>query len=163
MIASERIGDERAAEELDAVGARFVLVPDAIGRGDVDAVGDRVRALRRAPGVDLRRAPFVFLGRMPADGRRIEEHLRAEEARDARRFRVPLIPADEHADRGVARLPHLEARVPVARREVVLLVEQRVVRDVHLAIHAEQAAVGVDDGGRIAIDARAPAARRAAR
>jgi hypothetical protein len=38
--------------------------------------------------------------------------------------------------------------------EVVLLVEQRVIRDVHLAIHAHQRAVGVDDGGRIAIDAR---------
>ena len=33
------------------------------------------------------------------------------------------------------------------------LVEERIVRDVHLAIHAEQAAVRVDDRGRIAVDA----------
>ena len=147
-VAAERIGDERVAEEREAVGARLVLVADAVGRRDVDAVGDRVRALDRPPRVDLRLAPFVLLGRVPADRRRVEEHLRAEQRRDARGLRVPLIPADQDADRGVARLPHLEAgprarsplvvEVPVAGREVVLLVEQRIVRDVHLAIHAEQ-------------------------
>ena len=62
----------------------------------------------RAPGVDLRAAPLVLLRRVPADRRRIEEHLRAEQRRDARRFRVPLVPADQHADCGVARLPDLE-------------------------------------------------------
>jgi hypothetical protein len=57
---------------------------------------------------------------------------------------------------GVARLPDLEAvglaralavvvEVRVARGEVVLLLEQRVVRDVHLVVHAEDGAVGVDD------------------
>ncbi len=106
---AERIGDERVAEELDALGARLVLVADAVGRGDVDAVGDRVRALHRPPGVDLRGAPLVLLGRMPADRGRIEEHLRAEQARDARGLRIPLVPADQHADRRVARLPDLEA------------------------------------------------------
>ena len=44
--------------------------------------------------------------------------------------------------------------VAVARCEVVLLVEERVVRDVHLAIHAEQRAIGVDDCRRVAVDPR---------
>ena len=42
----------------------------------------------------------------------------------------------------------------VARREVVLLVEERVVRDVHLPVDAEQRAVGVDDGRRIPVNPR---------
>ena len=76
----ERIADERVAEELDAVGARLVLVADAIGRRDVDAVGDRVRALGRAPRFDLRLAVLRFLRRMPADRRRIKNYLGAEQA-----------------------------------------------------------------------------------
>ena len=77
---------------------------------------------------------------------------------------IPLVPADQHADRRVARLPHAEAagfaglfavivEMPVARGEVVLLVEQRVVRDVHLPVDAEQAAIGVDDRRRVPVDA----------
>ena len=42
----------------------------------------------------------------------------------------------------------------VAGGEVVLLFEERIVRDVHLAIGAEHAAVGVDHGGRVAIEPR---------
>ena len=101
---------------------------------------------------------------MPADRRRVEQHLRAHQARDARRLRIPLVPADQHADRRVARLPHAEAarlaclfavvvEMAVAGREVVLLVEQRIVRDVHLAVDAEEAPVGVDDRRRVAVDA----------
>src|SRR5688572_22233294 len=159
-IAAERISDERVAEEGDAVGAGLVFVADAVWRRNVYAVRDRMRPLHRPPGIDLRLAPFLLLGGMPANGRGVEEHLRAEQRRDARGFGVPLVPADQHADNGVARLPHLEpagasdAIIVFARREVVLLVEQRVVGDVHLAIHAHERAVRVDDGGRIAIDTR---------
>ena len=110
-------------------------------------------ALRRAPGVHLRGAPLVLLRRMPTDRGRVEQHLRTHQAGDARGFRIPLIPADQDADRRVARLPHLEAG-RVARSKVVLLVEQRIVRDVHLPVGAHDAAVGVDDGRRVAIDAR---------
>ena len=101
---------------------------------------------------------------MPSDRRRIEQHLRAHQARDARGFRIPLVPADQHADRRVARLPHAEAarlawlfavviEVAVAGREVVLLVEQRIVGDVHLPVDAEEAPVRVDDRRRVPIDA----------
>src|SRR5688572_599488 len=67
-VAAERIRDEGMPEEGDAVGARLVFVADAIRRGDVDAVGDRMRPLNGAPGLDLRASPFVLLRRMPADG-----------------------------------------------------------------------------------------------
>ena len=166
--AAERIGDERVAEELDAVRARLVLVADAIRRRDEHAVGDRVRALHRAPRVHLRAAELRFLARMPADRRRIEQDVGAEQRRDARRLGIPLIPADQHADVREARFPDAESarllrdatdavdaivRRRVARREVVLLVEERIVGNVHLAIHAEQRPVRVDDRRGVAIDA----------
>src|SRR5204863_4172450 len=51
--AAERVGDERMAEELDPVRAGLLFVADAIRRSDEYAVGDRVRALDRAPRVLL--------------------------------------------------------------------------------------------------------------
>jgi hypothetical protein len=41
----------------------------------------------------------------------------------------------------------------IAGGEVILLVEQRVIGDVHLPVHAEQRPVGVDDRGRVPVDA----------
>ena len=46
------------------------FVADAVDRRDEDAVGDRVDALHRLPGVVLRRAELGLLLRVPADGRR---------------------------------------------------------------------------------------------
>ena len=43
--------------------------------------------------------------------------------------------------------------VSIAGREVVLLVEQRVVGDVHLPVHAHQRSIRIDDRGGVAIDA----------
>src|SRR5262245_16721602 len=71
--APEGVGYERMAEERDAVGSWFVLVADAVRRGDVDAVGNGVRALNRLPRFDLGGAPFVLFGRMPADRGRVEQ------------------------------------------------------------------------------------------
>src|SRR5690606_27644840 len=82
----------------------------------------------------------------------------------ARGFRVPLVPADEHADVGITSLPHTEAagaRVLIAasigchvtRHEVELLVEERIVRDVHLAIHAQHGPVRVYHGSRVPVHA----------
>src|SRR6185312_16248992 len=120
------------APELEPVAAFGALVPDAVDDRDVDAVGDRVRALDRLPGRALRHAVLGLLARVPADRRRIEEHGGAAERREPRAFRVPLVPADESPDPPRLDVEGLEAEV--ARREVELLVEQRVVRDVHLAV-----------------------------
>src|SRR5262245_2703424 len=100
---------------------------------------------------------------MPADRCWIEEHLRAKERGDPRGFRIPLVPADEDTNRCVARLPDLESigfagsftvviKMTVARREVILLVKEGIVRDVHLPVDAKQRTVGIDDGGGISID-----------
>ena len=109
-----------------------------------------------------------FLGRMPADRRGIKENVRAAEAGQARALRIPLVPANQHADAAKARVEIGEAEI--ARREIKLLVIERVVRDVHLAVDAEQRAIGIDDRGGVVIDAggaaleeRADDRRRSAR
>jgi hypothetical protein len=127
---TERIGDERIAEELDAVRARLVLVADAIRRRDEHAIGDRVRALHCAPCFDLRLPELRFLARMPPDRRRIEENVGAEERGDARCFGIPLIPADQHADVREARLPHAKAAglLRNSPNPIVAIVDRRVAR-----------------------------------
>ena len=151
---AERIGDEAAAPELDAVArdAGRLLVADAVDRGDVDAVGDRVRALDGLPGRRLAGAVLGLLRRVPADRGRVEEHVRARQRGQPRRLRVPLVPADQRADAPAGGVERAEAEV--AGREVELLVEERVVRDVHLAVAAQQLAVGVDDHRGVVVDAR---------
>src|SRR5690242_10545602 len=134
------------AEELDAIGSFFIFMTNAIWRRDKNSVCDRVRALRSSPGVDLRFSKFVFLRRMPADRCRIKKNFGAEERGNARSFGIPLIPADQHADLCKLRIPHTKSiralvlalvrDVRITGSEIVLLVKKRIIRDVHLSIHA---------------------------
>ena len=48
------------------------------------------------------------------------------------------------------------AKAEIARREVILFEVERIVGDVHLAILAEQRAVGVEDDRGVVIHARRP-------
>src|SRR5216117_3947819 len=73
---AERIAHERVAPEFDPCASPppppspFTAQPldaDAIHRGDPAAVGDRVAALDRLPGVQLLLAVLLLLRRMPAD------------------------------------------------------------------------------------------------
>ena len=112
------------------------LVADAVDGRDVDAVRDRVRALDGLPGLALGGAVLRLLARVPADGGRVEEDGRAPQRGEPRGLRVPLVPADEGADAARASVEGLEAEV--AGREVELLVEERVVGDVHLAVEARR-------------------------
>ena len=113
------------------------FVADPVDGRDVDAVGDRVRPLDRLPGARLGLAELGLLGGVPADRRGIEEDLGPSEGRQPGGLGIPLVPADERADPGVRGLERLEPEV--AGREVVLLVIERVVGDVHLAIAARGA------------------------
>src|SRR5262245_48723068 len=108
-IASEGIGDERVAEEGDAVGAGLILMADAVRRRHVYTVCNRVATLDRTPRVYLSTPPFVLFRRMPADSRGIEEYLRPHQRRDACGLGEPLVPADQDADGRIPRLPTLES------------------------------------------------------
>src|SRR5690606_37083109 len=59
----------------------------------------------------------------------------------------PLIPTDRHTDRPELRRPDFESRI--AGREIKLLVIAGTLRDVRLAIRAEQRSAGVDDRDRV--------------
>ena len=108
--AAEGIAHERRAPEFEA-SFRRAFEAHAIDRGHVDAVGDGVRALHGAPGIVLRRSVLRLLGRMPADGGRIEEDIRAGERREARGFGIPLVPADQRGDAAELRVECAEAEV----------------------------------------------------
>ena len=147
---AKRIGDEGMSPEFEAAFGR-ALEADAIHGRDKNAVGDGVGALNRAPGVELRRAEFLLFGRMPADRRGIENNVGAAEARQARAFRIPLVPAHQHADAAEFRVEIRKAEV--ARSEIKFLVIERIVRNVHLAVFSEERSVGVQNHGRIVVDA----------
>src|SRR4051794_18884474 len=134
-----RRDEEALPPELDSRTARRSFVADAIHRGDVAAIRDRVTALHRFPARVLRLAVFLLLGGMPADRGGIKDQLRTAQRGQARSFRIPLIPANAHSDVSLLRRPGFESEI--AGREVKLLVERRVIRDVHLAIFAEELAV----------------------
>src|SRR6185312_17404564 len=116
--------------------------------------------LRRAPGVGLRLTPLRFFLWVPADRGGIQKYLRAHETRDARGFGIPLVPTDQYPDRREPRAEYTKARrrtrfivlIHLAGREIVLLVIERIVRDVHLAVHAEQRAVRIDHRGRVVVE-----------
>ena len=112
--------------------------PTRLTARHVDAVGDRVRALDRLPRRALLRAVLGLLARVPADRRRVEEDGRAAQAPSAARPRGTTGPS-RSARRCGRRSTSKALEAEVARREVELLVEERVVRDVHLAVEARDA------------------------
>ena len=157
MTAAERIAEERGAPELQPISrggfaadvAGFVSY--AIYDRHVDAVGDGVGALNGSPRVVLGLAELGFLRGMPADGRGIKQNLGALQRGQARAFGIPLVPADQRAHathRGIE-----SAVAEIAGSEVILLVIQRVIGDVHLAIEAALSSVGVEDDGGVVIHA----------
>ncbi len=147
------IGDERVAPEFEARIAvlRFAFESNTIDDGGVDAVGDGVAALNRFPGVELGGAELGFFVRMPADAGGIENHIRAAECGEARAFGIPLVPADLHADARVASVKIRKAEV--AGSEIELFVIERIIRNVHLAVFAQEGAVGVEHRAGIVINA----------
>src|SRR6266481_5584266 len=110
-----------------------------------------MRALDGFPGVELRGADLRFFVRMPADAGGIKNNLSAAESGYARTFRIPLIPADLHADFAILCLEIGEAEI--AGSEIKFFVVERVVGNMHLAVFAEEAAVGIENGAGVVVDA----------
>src|SRR5947207_13214430 len=99
----------------------------------------------------LRRAEFFFLARMPADRRRIKNNLGATQCRQPSCFGIPLVPANADTDLAAICVPRLKTKI--ARREIKLLVIQRIVRALHLAIFPEKFSVRVHNYGRTLLSA----------
>ena len=138
----------RAVEAADVPGR---LGADAVAAGHEIAVRDRVRRLFEFPEI-LRKAGDR--------GRRVEDDLRAVQAKQPGAFWEMTVVADVDADGGELRPEHRVAKV--ARLEEVLLPKAGGMRNVVLPVLAEVRAVGVVYGGGVVVDARPVRARRPA-
>src|SRR6266700_4389546 len=143
-------GDEALSPEFQPLSVGRFFQADTIAWGHVAAVGHSVAALDEFPGLVLLRAATRLLLGMPADRGRIKQALRPPQRRQSRRFRIPLVPTDEQADLSEPGLPGAKAKI--ARREIEFFAVERIVRDVHLAVKAQQRAVRIDDGGGVVIE-----------
>src|SRR6202034_3104188 len=133
-------------------GGRFV--PSSVWHRHVTAVRDGMRSLNCLPRGMLALAEHLFFARMPADCSRIEENLSATESGQTSGFRVPLVPANQHADRRKSSLPGPESQVPGS--EIEFLIKERVIRNMHLSILTKAAAVRIDDRSRVMVTPRRP-------
>jgi hypothetical protein len=137
---SEGIADKGSAPEFEPVAGSGFSADVAgfkaytIHDRDIDAVGNRMRALNRAPGVMLGDAEFGLLRWMPADCGGIEQDRCALERGEASTFGKPLIPADERAQATSTSVEGTESEV--AGSEIKFFVIERIVGDVHLAVEA---------------------------
>src|ERR1035437_2512287 len=155
--AAEGVAEKRPSPEFEAFARRGIAAnvtsfkANAIHHADINAVRDRVRPLDGAPGIMLRLAEFSFLRGMPSDGRWVKQNACSLQSREARGFGIPLIPADERAELSGGRVESLEAEI--ARSEIKLFVVERIVGNVHLAVDAAQCAIGIENRGRVVIEA----------
>src|SRR5688500_18322175 len=95
--------------------------------------------LDRLPGGLLLRPVLLLLPGQPSDGGGVKEDLGTGHGGETGGLRVPLVPADQHADPTEAGIPRAKAQV--ARGEIELLVVLRVVRNMHLPVLAQEPAV----------------------
>ena len=80
----------------------------------------------------------------PPDASRLpwdKKNVRTLQSRQPRAFGIPLVPADKSSHTASIRCQPLETEI--ARSEIKLFVVKRIVRDVHLAVKACWAAIGV--------------------
>ena len=78
------------------------------------------------------------------DGCWIQDKISPRDGQAARRLREPLVPADAHAHPAILGIKHFETGI--AGREIKLFLVIVVIRDMGLAVDAQQAAVGVQHG-----------------
>src|SRR5690606_39150382 len=96
--ASEGITHKRTSPEFHGP---VLLLAHTIDANNVDAVRHGVTTLYGLPCVELFAVGRVILRGGPSDRGGVEEDLSAHQGCDARTFRVPLIPTDQHADVGI--------------------------------------------------------------
>src|SRR5579871_55743 len=155
---AEGVAEKRSSPEFESLpGRRFSAdVPSlksyAIDDGDIDSVGDGVRALDRAPGVVLGYAELGFLRGMPANRCGVKQNLGALERCEARSFGIPLVPTNERSQFAGAGVERTEAEI--SGSEIELFVVEGVVGDMHLAVETSQGSVFVENGGGVVVHAR---------
>ena len=109
-----RASDEATTPETDTLGlTRWVFfVAHTVHRDHGEAIGYRVTALDELPGIALTTLLFHNVATFVADSRGVDEHLGSCECHEAGCFGIPLVPADEYAERPDRGLDGLEAQIP---------------------------------------------------
>src|SRR5690242_20666353 len=100
-------------------------------------------ALDGSPGVALGDPQGILLGRMPTNGRGVEQDAGPLQSGDSSGFRIPLIPTDQGCDAADGSIASTKPQV--ARGEIKFLVVGGIVGDMHLAVEARDLAAGVND------------------
>src|SRR5260370_11146434 len=136
----------RVAEVAFAV--KFADFPGSFGADTVDG-GDEIRVGYRVGG--LLEFPKIF-GEAGNRGGGVVDNFRSVEAEDARAFGEVAVVTNVDADAGVTRLE--DGVAGVSGSEIKLFPEARVTMgNVVLAVFAEVATIGIDDGGGVEVDA----------
>src|ERR1019366_4167742 len=160
--APEGIAEERPSPEFEAIAGRGIaanvasLKAGAIHHADINAIGDGVCPLDGAPGVMLRFAELGLLRGMPSNSGRVKKNAGSLQCSKPRAFGIPLIPADQRAEFSGGSVEGFEAKI--AGSEIIFFVVKRIVGNVHLAINADERAIGIaagiKDRDRVVIEPR---------
>ena len=133
------------------MAARVRLHARTVHRNHRQAVGHAVSPLDQLPGLALLRLLPIRVCGYAADGGGVNQQFGPVQGHGPGGLGIPLVPAHQHAQGAQRGLDGLKAQV--SRGKVELLVKQGVVRDVHLAVLAGYAAVGLQDHGGVVVDA----------
>src|ERR1700722_3904529 len=154
---SKGIAEKRSAPKLKPL-ARCRLAahvagfkPYAVNHCHINAIGNGMSALNRAPGVMLSHSELSFLRGMPPNRRRIEQHRRTLQCSEPRALREPLIPADQRSEPPRSRIERAKSKV--TRGEIKLFIIKRIVGNMHLAVEPAQRSVGIENGRSVVINA----------
>src|SRR5437762_1663849 len=145
------IADKTCSPEFEAVRRWGAFVSHTVHGYNIDSVGDGMASLDSFPGGVLGDAVFRLLAGMPSNSSRIEKQLCSMQDGEPGRLGIPLAPADQNPDSGVARVPGVQPEV--SRSEIELFVIQRVIGNVHLSIFPHKPAVGIENGCRVVVEA----------
>ena len=106
-----RSANEALSPKFNTFATRRRFMADAVWHRDIAAIRDCVTALDRFPGGMLRCAELLLFRRVPADCCWIKNNLCAVQRRQARRFRIPLVPANADADLTLGCWPRLKSKI----------------------------------------------------
>src|SRR5207247_3856245 len=117
------IANKTCSPEFEAARRRGALVSHTVHGYDIDSVGDGMASLDNFPGGVLGDAVFRLFAGVPSNGRRIEKHFCSAQGGEPGSLGIPLVPADEDPDSGVARFPGVKTQV--SRSEIELFMIER--------------------------------------
>src|SRR6266702_767868 len=153
---SRRIRHKRIPPKLNPRIAflRLPLVPHAVHHRHKTSISNRMRPLNRLPGLQLRRSHRSLLVRMPSNTRWIKNHLRSLHRRQPRTFRIPLVPADLHANPRILRIKIQKSQI--SGRKIKFLIIKWIIRNMHLPVFPQIRSVRIHHRATVVINPRRP-------